>query len=267
VSSELAPFLSVVVPAFNEQHRLPSSIAAIGAYLADQSYTSELIVVDDGSTDATIETALSLRPCGSYRVISQSHKGKAAAVRSGVMAARGRRILFTDADLSTPITAAAELLAEIEAGAAVAIGSREGTRARRIDEPAYRHVMGRAFNWIVQALAVKGINDTQCGFKMFSREAANLIFPALRLHQSPSRLTGPRVTAFDVEILFLARRYGLPIAEVPVIWTHVQGSKVRPGLDALRMFADVVTVRLNAIAGKYNQLEAANIEQPGSRGG
>jgi glycosyltransferase involved in cell wall biosynthesis len=258
VCPELKPFLSVVVPAFNEEHRLPATLAAIGAYLSAQPYTSELIVVDDGSTDATLDAALAMRPCVGYRVISQQHKGKAAAVRSGVLAAEGQRILFTDADLSTPIAAAAELLERIENGAAIAIGSREGASARRIDEPLYRHIMGRAFNWIVRVLAVRGIDDTQCGFKMFRRDAAGLIFPALRLHQSASRLVGPRVSAFDVEILFLAQRLALPIAEVPVTWTHAQGSKVRPGVDALRMLADVLAVRLNALSGKYNDLEAGN---------
>lgn len=259
------PYLSVIVPAYNEAQRLPATLATIGAYLSAQPYRAELIVVDDGSTDATLERALELRPCPGYRVISQPHKGKAAAVRAGVLASCGKRILFTDADLSTPIESTGELLHEIESGAAIAIGSREGAMARRIDEPLYRHFMGRAFNLIVRVVAVRGINDTQCGFKLFTRDAAEVIFPALRLHQSSRPLAGPRVSAFDVEILFLARRLGLKIAEAQVIWTHAHGSKVRPGIDALRMLADVLSVRLNAIAGKYNQLDAARLKSPDVR--
>lgn len=247
------PYLSVVVPAYNEEARLPATLARIGEFLASRPYESELIVVDDGSSDETAARALEKRPfTGAYRVISQPHRGKAAAVRLGVMEARGRNILFTDADLSTPIEAVDDLLAEIERGADVAIGSREGASARRIGEPFYRHLMGRAFNRIVQFVAVPGIDDTQCGFKLFTCRAARVIFPALRLHQSNHRLRGPKVSAFDVEILFLARRYGFEIAEVPVVWKHVPGSKVRPALDSFRMLLDVFRVRLNALLGKYN---------------
>ncbi|CAN5822743.1 glycosyltransferase family 2 protein [soil metagenome] len=247
------PFLSVVIPAFNEEHRLPSTIGAIKAYLSAQSYTWELIVVDDGSDDRTVDVARRLvivaEPC---RILEIEHRGKAAAVRAGVLAARGENILFSDADLSTPISAVAELLAMRQAGYDVVIGSREGASAQRLGEPVYRHYMGRAFNWVVRAIAVRGVKDTQCGFKLFSRLAADRIFPKLRLHQTDAALTGPRVSAFDVELLYIARRQGFRIAEVPVVWTHVPGSKVRPGLDALRMFVDVLFVRLNALRGKYN---------------
>ncbi len=253
VEDSKPPYLSIILPAYNEESRLPESLDSIGEYLRTVSYSSELIVVDDGSDDRTVEQALSMRPGATrYRVLSQPHKGKAAAVRTGVLAAKGEHILFTDADLSTPIAAVQLLLTEIDRGADIAIGSREGQAARRINEPAYRHVMGRAFNRVVQLLAVPGIDDTQCGFKLFTAHAARQIFPYLRLHQGSDRLIGPKVSAFDVEILFISRQRGLVIAEVPVNWTHVQGSKVRPIVDALRMLLDVFAVRLNAVAGKYN---------------
>jgi len=248
-----SPYLSVIVPAYNEEARLPTTLATIGAFLESRPYPAELIVIDDGSSDATLSRALERRPySGAYRVLSQPHQGKAAAVRLGVLQARGQNILFTDADLSTPIEAVDALLAEIERGADIAIGSREGASARRIGEPFYRHLMGRAFNRVVQLVAVPGIDDTQCGFKLFTRRAARVIFPELRLHQSGHRLRGPKVSAFDVEILYLARRHGMKIAEVPVIWKHVPGSKVRPALDSVRMLLDVLQVRVNALLGKYN---------------
>lgn len=247
------PFLSVVIPAYNEEHRLPSTIDAVATYLSAQTYLWELIVVDDGSDDRTVDVARRLAcDAGPYRILELEHRGKAAAVRAGVLAARGENILFSDADLSTPISAVDELLAMRQVGYDIVIGSREGASARRLGEPVYRHYMGRAFNWVVRAIAVRGVKDTQCGFKLFSRQAADRIFPKLRLHQTDAALTGPRVSAFDVELLYIARRDGFRIAEVPVVWTHVPGSKVRPGIDALRMFIDVLFVRWNALRGKYN---------------
>lgn len=247
------PFLSVVVPAYNEADRLPSTIQAIAAYLLDQPYTSEIIVVDDGSDDGTgnvARRALDQRIPGS--VLELDHRGKAAAVRTGVLAASGRNVLFTDADLSTPIASVEKLLELRKNGNDVVIGSREGVHARRIREPVYRHLMGRAFNWFVRAIAVRGVRDTQCGFKLFGRAAVEDIFPRLVLHQSDASLRGPRVSAFDVEVLYIAERQGFKVAEAPVVWTHVPGSKVRPGVDAIRMFMDVLQVRWNALRGKYN---------------
>ena len=247
------PFLSVVVPAYNEADRLPATIRAIVAYLADQPYPSELIVADDGSDDATVDVARrALDKRIPIRILELDHRGKAAAVRAGVLATTGRNVLFTDADLSSPIAGVERLLALRDMGHDVVIGSREGVNARRIREPAYRHLMGRAFNWFVRAIAVRGVRDTQCGFKLFSRAAVDDIFPRLLLHQSDASLRGPRVSAFDVEVLYIAHRRGFKIAEAPVIWTHVSGSKVRPGIDSIRMFMDVLQVRWNALRGKYN---------------
>lgn len=245
--------LSIVVPAYNEERRLQRTLAAIDAFLAARGHPAEIIVADDGSDDQTAMTAAAFMTSSgvSLRILSLPHRGKASAVRDGVLAARGRFILFTDADLSTPMSFAPALLAALDDQTRVAVGSREGTGARRVGEPGYRHAMGRVFNWLVRALAVPGISDTQCGFKAFDHAAARAIFQRTRLHATET-IRGPRVSGFDVEVLFIARRLGYRIVEIPVHWQHAPGSKVQPLLDPFRMFGDVVRVRLNAIGGRYD---------------
>jgi glycosyltransferase involved in cell wall biosynthesis len=246
------PRLSIVIPAYNEAQRLPSTLAEIASFLTSKSYAAEIVVANDGSEDQTSAVARSFE-CSpvEIRVLDLLHRGKAAAVRDGVVAARGDYVLFTDADLSTPILYADDLLEALDAGADVAIGSREGAQARRIGEPIYRHLMGRVFNLMVQVVAVPGINDTQCGFKAFTRPAGRSIFRRTRLHVR-KQVRGPMVTAFDVETLFIARRMNLRIVEIPVSWKHVSGSKVNPILDSARMFRDVLQVRYFAMRGRYN---------------
>lgn len=186
------------------------------------------------------------------RVVANDHRGKAFAVRAGMLAATGAVVFFSDADLSTPLEESRRLLRALDAGAQVAIGSREGTGARRENEPFYRHLMGRLFNFLVQLLLVPGVRDTQCGFKMFRGEAARAIFGRLRRYGPDAPIVqGPMVTAFDVEVLFLARKLGLKVAEVPVQWRHEPGSKVRPVLDALRMGRDIGLVKWNDVRGRY----------------
>lgn len=247
------PELSIVVPAYNERERLPHTLAEIDNFISSSGLQVELIVADDGSEDETAAMARAFEPTNAcYRVLALPHRGKAATVRSGVLAARGRYVLFTDADLSTPINYVEPLLSALRAGADVAIGSREMTGARRVGEPAYRHLMGRLFNALVRLVAVPGISDTQCGFKAFRREAAQQLFGALRVHGTDATVRGPRVTGFDVEVLFLARRLGYRVVEVPVFWQHVSGSKVDPVRDSFRMMADVLRVRWNAFRGRYD---------------
>jgi glycosyltransferase involved in cell wall biosynthesis len=188
------------------------------------------------------------------RVIAAPHRGKGATVTRGVLEARGELILFSDADLSVPLEETALLADALEAGADVAIGSRELPGSRREEEPGYRHLMGRGFNRAVQLLVLPGIQDTQCGFKLFRRRAAREVFSRLRQYGPDAPpVRGPMVTAFDVEVLFLARLLGFRVVEVPVTWVHGTGSKVRPVVDALRMARDVARVKWNALRGAYRR--------------
>ncbi len=261
-----APFLSVVIPAYNEEHRLPRTLETVAAYLRSRPYPCELLVVDDGSDDSTCDTAEQVISTqrlneGNLRtqVIHNPHQGKGYTVRTGMLAAQGEYVLFSDADLSTPIEDLEKLLPWLTLGGKrqgrydVAIGSREGAGAVRYDEPFYRHLMGRVFNLAVRLLAIGRIQDTQCGFKMFSREAAHDLFSRLQLYGVNSGpVKGAMVTAFDVEVLYLAGKRGYKVREVPVEWRHFEGSKVNPIKDSIRNFSDILKVRLNDIRGKYN---------------
>jgi len=231
-----APDLSVVVPAFNEEARLGPTVARIMAWCEQRGRDYELIVVDDGSADSTVAVA---RQAGGgsprLRVIELgANRGKGAAVRTGMLAAAGRRVLFSDADLATPIEELDKLEAAVDAGADVAIASRAlpGSDIRTRQHPV-RELMGRTFNLMVRALLIGGIRDTQCGFKLFTGEAAHELF---------GRATVDGF-AFDVEVLWLARGR-FRVEEVPVVWHHVEESKVSPGSDAARMFVDLFRVRL-----------------------
>jgi dolichyl-phosphate beta-glucosyltransferase len=246
--------LSLVIPAYDEAQRLRSTLVRMDAFLREPPRSPvELVLVDDGSRDKTLEIMQEFaRGRSDVQVVANAHRGKAFAVRSGMLAARGDVVFFSDADLSTPLDESRRLLRALERGASVAIGSREGTGARRQSEPLYRHLMGRGFNFLVQLLLVPGVRDTQCGFKMFTREAARAIFSRLKRYGPDAPIVqGPMVTAFDVEVLFLARKLGFKIAEVPVLWRHEPGSKVRPVVDALRMGRDVGLVKWNEWRGAY----------------
>lgn len=247
------PRLSLVIPAFNEEQRIGPSLQAVAAYLAEQSYPFEVIVADDGSTDST--SAIAARFAGEnegFRLLPLAHGGKAAAIRSGMRAAAGEVVAFVDADLATPPSYLTAFLERIDDGADIVIGSREGTGARRVGEPAYRHVMGRVFNRIVQLVLLPGIDDTQCGFKLFTRPAAEAILDRGRLYAGGQTVAGARVTAFDVEMLVIARRLGLRIDEVPVLWTYGSHSKVNPVRDTLYNLRDIATVAWNAARRRYS---------------
>lgn len=257
-------FLSLVIPAYNEERRLPITLESLVAWLELQDYNSELLVVDDGSEDATTEVASALigqwreqqksDKLRNFELVRNQHRGKAYTVRTGMLRAQGNYVLFSDADLSTPIKDADKLLKWLKNGYDIAIGSREGQGARRYDEPFYRHLMGRVFNLLVRLVTRSPFQDTQCGFKAFRREAAQDVFSRLQLYgENAGRVKGAMVTGFDVEMLFLARKRGYKIREVPVEWYHVGGSKVNPVKDSLRMIRDILQVRLNDWRGLYKK--------------
>ena len=239
------PFLSLIIPAFNEEQRIASTLDAVVRYLSGQPYSWEVLVVDDGSSDGT--AALAARMAEEeerLRVETGPHGGKGWAVRHGMLAATGEYRFMCDADLAMPIHWLDNFLVEMDSGYDIVIGSREIEGARRIDEPVYTHIRGRLFNWIVRLLAVRGFQDTQCGYKLFKLEAVLDLF-------SLQRSTG---FGFDVEILYLARKKGLRVLEMPIEWHHRQSSKVRPGSDAFLMLRDTLLVRWNDLRGAYGDL-------------
>ena len=251
-----APALSVVVPTLNEEDCIDEFLERVSRFLQSRASSWEIIVVDDGSDDATVarvEQRIAVDP--RVRLVRQQHGGKGAAVRRGMLAAQGAWRLMADADLSVSpddwsllLDAAAE-----RSPAAVIAGSREAPGARRIGEPLTRHLIGRVFNSIVQFLVLPGIQDTQCGFKLISADAARTLFPHLTIEGF----------AFDVELLFLARRAGFRIREVGVVWVCRIDSRVRLGRGAVA-FADIVRIRLRHIGGRYRHLKRA---QPATASG
>lgn len=242
-TSDLQPFLSIVVPAYNEASRIVSTLEQVRDCMAVQSYSWEVAVVDDGSID---DTAALVRKFAEgnpgFRLIEAPHGGKGWAVRRGMTAVRGEYRFLCDADLSMPIEQIARFLPPDLEGFDVAIGSREAEGSRRFEEPQARHRMGRFFNVLVRWLAVPGVDDTQCGFKCFTGAAAQQLF-------SQQKLNG---FAFDVEVLFMARKRRMKVVEVPIDWHYRSESKVRPLLDSLLMARDVLLIRWWSLRGAYS---------------
>lgn len=246
------PHLSVIIPAYNEEPNFKKgTIDEVPRYLSKQPYTWEVFIIDDGSDDKTAELAEDFaKKHKNIRVIKNPHQGKAETVKTGVKDAKGELILFTDFDQATPISEIEKLLPFFPTYDIV-IGSRQLPGAKREKEPIYRHLMGLGFNLVVQAVAVKGIWDTQAGFKCFKADVAKELFGALKVYGVGKKVKGALVTAFDVELLFLAKKRGYKIKEVPIIWHHVATSRVSPIKDSLRMFRDVLRVRMNDLQGIY----------------
>ncbi len=247
------PTLSLIIPAYNESDRIAETTRVALAWMRERPYARELIVVDDGSDDDTASMAASAMAGDERgRVLRIPHGGKAVAVRAGILAATGEQIAFSDADLATPLIYMDALRLALERGADIAIGTREGAGARRIGEPFYRHVMGRVFNGLVRLLLIPDVHDTQCGFKLFRAGVARDLVARSRLYTAESApLAGPRVTAFDVELLTIARLRGYRVASVPVVWTYGAGSKVRPAHDTWHNLRDVFQVWIGAKRGNY----------------
>lgn len=249
----MSSYVSVIVPAYNEERRLPATLHAILEYFEAQPYAADVLIVDDGSSDRTAELVEQLmQQHPNLQLLRLDHRGKGFAVRAGALAATGTYFLLCDADLAVPIEEWAKLSAFLTEGYEVVIGSREGLGAKRLGEPRYRHFMGRVFNTIVRLVALGGIQDTQCGFKAFERVAGQRIFRSMQLYGDDAKqVQGAAVTAFDVEALFLARRLGYRIREVPVLWRYGVETKVDPLRDSLRNFGDVLRVRWYALRGRY----------------
>lgn len=227
------PHLSLVIPAFNEEDRLGTTLSKITEYLPGLSIDYEVIVVDDGSGDKTYEIAKDFGKKVKALTLGRNC-GKGAAVRNGVLQALGDFVFFSDADLSTPISELPKLLNSLQNGSDVAIGSRAVDYSMiREHQPFYREWMGKTFNKIVQLVVLKGIKDTQCGFKGFSSQAAKRIF-------TNAKIDG---FGFDVEILYLARKFKLSISEIPVEWYNDSRSKVSPVKDSLKMLTEIFRIK------------------------
>lgn len=225
-------YLSVVIPAYNEENRLGASLDRIVAYLQDQDYPFEIIVVDDGSRDRTAELAEEKLADVPHTVVrNEPNRGKGYSVKRGLLLARGQYVLFSDADLSTPIEEVAKLLTALQSGFDVAIGSRALAESRiEVHQPWLREKMGQLFNVFIRWFILGGIRDTQCGFKCFRREVIRPIFEPATVER----------WGFDVELLLIARRRGYRIAEVPVRWINSAETKIRAGTDGLVMVWDAI---------------------------
>jgi dolichyl-phosphate beta-glucosyltransferase len=237
------PLLSIVIPAYNEETRLPDSLKLIVDFVSRQTYPIEVIVVDNNSTDRTHAIAQEhADELAFVRVLSEPIQGKGAAVRTGMLAARGEYRFMCDADLSMPVGEITKFLPPQLNGYDIAIGSREAPGAVRYDEPWYRHLMGRVFNTIVRVLAVPHLQDTQCGFKMFRGEVADELFPLATLNG----------WGFDVEVLYVAQKRGYRIFEVPVNWYYKSNTRIHPLRDSIDMVLEVLKIRRNGRRGLYN---------------
>lgn len=247
-------FLSVVVPAYNEEKKILNTLKVIDSYLSSQDYSYEIIIANDGSSDSTFSIASTYASTSqNIRVLDLPHRGKANTVIDGIKSSKGKYILFTDADNATPISEVKKLLHYVSSeDYDLAIGSREGVGAVRKNEPFIRHMMGRIFNSIIQFLLVDGIEDTQCGFKLFKNKVAQQIISRMKLYDGTKIIDVPKVTAFDVEMLFIAKKLGYKIKPVPVEWTYGDDSKVSHLRDSINNFLEVVKVYINNKKGFYD---------------
>jgi len=237
-------FLSIIIPAHNEEKRLPDTLRQVQNFLSSQDYPAEVLVVENASSDRTLAAAQEFsRHFSELRVLQCPQRGKGLAVRQGMLAARGEYRFMCDADLSMPVGEINRFLPPMLSGVDIAIASREAPGAVRYHEPYYRHFVGRVYNMLIRLMALPGLQDTQCGFKCFRGALVDDLF-------TRQTLGG---WSFDVEVLFIARRRGLRIVEIPIPWTHTPGSKVNVLRDSLRMAIDLVTIRLNGWRGVYER--------------
>jgi dolichyl-phosphate beta-glucosyltransferase len=250
----LEPTYSIVIPAYNESARLGATLEKVLSYIHSQQWSAEVIVVNDGSRDNTADIAKSFaQKDPALRLVENpGNRGKGYSVRNGMLHAHGRVVLFSDADLSSPIEEAPKLFAALEQGADIAIGSRwlrAETQTQR--QPLHRQLFGRIFNLALRLTLGLKFADTQCGFKAFKQPAVQAIFPLQKIER----------WGFDPEILFLARKFKFKVQEVPVAWAHREGTSINPLVDGSRMVLEMLHIRWNNLTGKYNA-EAAPAAQP-----
>ena len=245
-----SPQLSIVIPAYNEGARIERTLDRVMSCVEQQGWDAEVLVVDDGSVDETpaiVARWMEAHP-RLHLVKNEGNRGKGYSVRNGLLQAAGEVVMFTDADLSAPMEEAERLLAAIADGADVAIGSRWMDKTRQtIHQPLYRRFFGRCFNWVTRTVMGLPFKDTQCGFKAFRRPAAQVIFRLQRIER----------WGFDPEILFIARKLGYQIREVPVTWGHDERSRMSYLKDGMKMLEEMAVIRANSIAGRYDEDIAA----------
>jgi len=245
-----SPQLSIVIPAYNESARIELTLDRVMSCVQKQAWDAEVLVVDDGSTDATPEIIhrWKERYPRLHLIQNEGNRGKGFSVRNGLLQASGEVVMFTDADLSAPMEEADRLLAAIADGADVAIGSRWMDKTRQtIHQPLYRKFFGRCFNWVTRVVMGLPFKDTQCGFKAFKRSVAQVIFRLQRIER----------WGFDPEILFIARKLGYDIREVPVTWGHDERSRMSYLKDGMKMLEEMAIIRGNSVAGRYDEAIAA----------
>jgi len=237
----LSIFLSIIIPAHNEENRLPKALEQVLRFLKEQSFTSEVIVVENGSSDKTLEVAQKFAGEHENVRVIQSERGKGAAVKRGMLEAQGEYRFMCDADLSMPVEEITKFIPPALEDFDIAIASREAKGAVRYNEPSYRHLGGRGINFLIQLFILPGLNDTQCGFKCLRADVAEKLF-------NLQTLSG---WSFDIEILYIARKYGYQVQEIPIHWYHDAETKIRALPDAIRMFQDIFRIHANALRGAY----------------
>jgi len=241
------PSYSIIIPAYNESARVGATLERVLAYVAERGWDAEVIAVDDGSSDHTAEIIRGYAKLNPRLRLLQNagNRGKGYSVRNGMLNAQGEVLLFSDADLSSPIEEAGKLMAAISGGAEIAIGSRWlHVHLQTQRQPLYRQLFGRIFNLLLRITLGLTFKDTQCGFKAFTRRAAQTIFPLQKIER----------WGFDPELLFLARKFGFQVVEVPVEWAHREGTRISPLRDGPQMLLEMLKIRWNALSGKYSGL-------------
>lgn len=241
-SAQPAPYLSLIIPAYNEEQRLPASLQSVYDFVSQQAYGWEVIIAENGSSDNTLEIAQDFAgKHPGFHIVRAAGRGKGLAVRQGMLFAQGEWRMMLDADLSMPVGEIPRFLPPATQDSQVIIASREAPGAVRYNEPEVRHIGGRVINAMIRLLALPGLQDTQCGFKCFSAHAAQELF-------SRQTING---WSFDVEILYIARKRGYQITELPIPWYYSEHSHVRPVADTLAMLADILRIRSNDLRGYY----------------